>query len=189
MSMRNTSKIIRKADVTKNYSIIPNYISQSKELTPEEKSLLIHMLSMPDNWNYVKTKFWRETNLGRTRFNTAWKGLEQKGFIKSEKIIGSDNLIKGYNYTISDSQIFGVTEFRKSDVRTNRASVNPKSGKQINKQETKEVKTKERLNKDFDNSSTDATGKVAMGKSFLESFLSEYGRLPYESELLNYING
>lgn len=122
----NTSKIIRQADVTKNFSIIPNHIAQSTELSPNAKSLIIHLLSMPDNWYYVKTQFWKKTNLGRDAFNRAWKELEEIGYICSERII-EGNLVRGYNYVISDLPIFGCTE-----IQLNRSTDNPNISKQLN---------------------------------------------------------
>ena len=101
--------IIRRADVTRNFTIIPNAIAQSQSLSPNAKSLIIHLLSMPDNWYYVKTQFWRITNLGRKAFNTAWKELEQIGYIRAERI-KEGNLVRGYNYIISDLPIYGLTE-------------------------------------------------------------------------------
>lgn len=106
---KNTSLILRRADITKNFTIIPNYIPQSKSLSADAIYLLVLVLSKPIDWYYVKTQFWRETVLGREKFNKAWKELEKVGYIKSEKIMNG-NLIRGYNYIISDSPIFGITD-------------------------------------------------------------------------------
>ena len=113
----NTSKVIRVADRTKNFSIIPNDIAQSVSLTPTEKSLLIHLLSMPDNWYYIKTQFWKRTNMGRDSCYKAWDGLTAKGYIKQTKII-EGNLVTGYHYEISDIPKLGIT-----DIQYNRKSV------------------------------------------------------------------
>jgi hypothetical protein len=140
--MKNTSKIIRKADLTKNFSIIPNHIAQSKTLSPNAKSLIIHILSMPDNWYYVKTQFWRNTNLGRNAFNNAWKELEEAGYIQSERIV-EGNLVRGYNYIISDSPIFGLTEKRvNQDLDTQELDSNKSNS-------NKERITKKDLNKNI----------------------------------------
>jgi hypothetical protein len=124
----NTSKVVRVADRTKNFSIIPNDIAQSISLTPTEKSLLIHLLSMPDNWYYVKTQFWKRTNMGRDACYKAWDSLTEKGYIKQTKII-QNNLIVGYHYEISDIPKLGHT-----DIQTNRKSVNNKRTKQTKKE-------------------------------------------------------
>ena len=133
---KNKSLILRKADVTKNFTIIPNYIPQSKTLSADSIYLLVLVLSKPADWYYVKTQFWRETQLGRLRFNNAWKELEKAGYIKSEKIM-EGNLIRGYNYIISDSPIFGYTENS-----TNREVVDKQSTElQITEEQRKEIKT------------------------------------------------
>ena len=149
--MKNTSKIIRKADITKNFSIIPNHIAQSTTLSPNAKSLIIHILSMPDNWYYVKTQFWRNTNLGRNAFNKAWKELEEAGFIKSERII-EGNLVRGYNYIISDSPIFGLSN---GSITQNTDNQNGGIQRLVNNKRNinKEIKTKKELNKEVYNKS------------------------------------
>jgi hypothetical protein len=130
----NTSKVVRVADRSKNFSIIPNDIAQSISLTPTEKSLLIHLLSMPDNWYYVKTQFWKRTNMGRDACYKAWDGLTEKGYITQSKII-QNNLIVGYHYQISDIPKFGQTE-----IQTYRKSVNNKRTKLTkNKHKKKDI--------------------------------------------------
>lgn len=140
--MKNTSKIIRKADLTKNFSIIPNHIAQSKTLSPNAKSLIIHILSMPNDWYYIKTRFWKETNLGRDAFMTAWKELEKLGYIQSQRIY-EGNLARGYDYVISDLPIFGITENQ-----LNRTTDNPKTSKQLNTDYTKDLSTNEEIKKE-----------------------------------------
>ena len=175
LSMKNTSKIIRKADLTKNFTIIPNSIAQSKTLKPNAKSLIIHLLSMPDNWYYVKTQFWKLTNLGRDAFNRAWKELEEAGYIQSERIV-EGNLVRGYNYIISDLPIFGITENQ-----VYRDSVNQDSG--TNKRNI----NKEKFNKKVETNNSKAS-QVPAEKSFIESFIEKHHRFPTNEELLNYTN-
>lgn len=137
MKLYNKSRIKRVADRSKNFCIIPNDILQSTVLKPNEKSLLVHLLSMPDDWYYVKTQFWKQTNLGRNAFNTAWKGLEQRGYIKTEKIF-EGNLLRGYDYTITDIPNTGLT-----GNRSNRKPVNKQSTNTTKDTLTKEEDTKE----------------------------------------------
>lgn len=120
------------------------------------------MLSMPDNWFYIKTKFWRETNLGRNAFNNAWKELETYGYIQSERI-KDGNLVRGYNYIISDLPIFGNSEHRTSQNLDNQRLVDNKSNID------KDVETKKDLNKSCSNDNLDTRG-VGPAKSFSEIF-------------------
>lgn len=117
--MKNTSKIIRKKhNKDSHYTCISNEILQSKTLSTDEKSVLIHILSLPETWIINKTTIWKQMNIGRERFNKAWSGLEKQGHIVSKKIIGERNLIVGYHHTVyeeplksdSDIPISGETE-------------------------------------------------------------------------------
>jgi hypothetical protein len=139
MAKHNTSKVVRVADRSKNFSIIPNDIAQSIVLTPTEKSLLIHLLSMPDNWYYVKTQFWKRTNMGRDACYKAWDSLTERGYITQTKII-QNNLIVGYHYEISDIPKVGHT-----DIQTNRNSVCNKRTKLTKNKDTKKDIQKEVL--------------------------------------------
>jgi hypothetical protein len=82
---------------------------------------------MPNDWYYVKTQFWRQTNLSRDVFNRAWNELKDLGYIQAERI-KEGNLVRGYHYIISDLPVFGLTE-----AHTVRESV---SNKRNNNKET-----------------------------------------------------
>lgn len=121
--MKNTGQICRsKKNAQSRYTMIDNAILQSWELTPEEKSILIYLLSMPENWIVIKRKLIEDCNIGRDRFNRAWKGLQEKGYIQSIRVIDSDTKqIKGWNHIVYEEPI--VPELLKT-----RESENPKVG-------------------------------------------------------------
>jgi hypothetical protein len=117
--MKNTGQIVRsKKNGKTRYTPISNNILQSKTLTPEQKSILVHLLSLPEDWIVYKTEIWKEMNIGRDRFNKSWVGLVKMGYIVSVKIIDSkSNLIKGYNHIVYEEPILdllavGLTEIQ-----------------------------------------------------------------------------
>ena len=84
--MKNTGQIIRSNKTGKErYTPISNEILQSSILTPEQKSILVHLLSLPSDWIVYKTEIWKSMNIGRDKFNNSWKGLVELGYIYSEK--------------------------------------------------------------------------------------------------------
>lgn len=86
--------------------MIDNGILQNWELSPEEKSILIYLLSMPENWIVIKTKLMTDSNIGRDRFNRAWKGLQEKGYVVSIRVIDAKtNQIKGWNHIVYEVPI------------------------------------------------------------------------------------
>ena len=125
--MKNTGKIIRsEKNRDTPYTCISNEILQSKVLTTDEKSVLVHLLSLPETWIINKTTIWRLMKIGRDRFNNAWTGLEKEGYIVSKKLIGKNNLIAGYNHIVYE-------------VPVNLSSDSPESGKTENQSPQKPV--------------------------------------------------
>jgi hypothetical protein len=115
--MKNTGQIVRsKKNGKSRYTPISNEILQSKILTPEEKSILVHLLSLPEDWVVYKTEIWKDMNIGRDRFNKSWSALVKLGYIVSVKMIDSkSNLIKGYNHVVYEEPVMdlpnlGITE-------------------------------------------------------------------------------
>ena len=117
--MKNTGQIVRsKKNGKSKYTPISNDILQSKTLTAEQKSILVHLLSLPEDWVVYKTEIWKEMNIGRDRFNKSWTGLVELGYIVSVKMIDTgSNLIKGWNHIVyeepvSDLPNLGLTEIQ-----------------------------------------------------------------------------
>lgn len=99
--MKNNGKIVRSDKTGKsNYTPIMNEILQSKTLTCDEVRILVYLLSLPKDWNIYKTSLWKNINIGRDRFNKAWKSLESLGYIVQNTIRGKNNMIVGYSYII-----------------------------------------------------------------------------------------
>lgn len=115
--MQNTGQILRSKKTAKSrFTPISNEILQSKILTPEEKSILVHLLSLPEDWVVYKGLIWKDMNIGRDRFNKNWKGLVEKGYIISIKLIDTNtNLITGYNHIVYEEPVL-------SEVRDNQES-------------------------------------------------------------------
>lgn len=105
--MQNTGQILRSKKTAKSrFTPISNEILQSNILTPEEKSILVHLLSLPEDWVVYKGIIWKQMNMGRDRFNKNWKGLVEKGYILSVKMIDSKtNLITGYNHIVYEEPV------------------------------------------------------------------------------------
>lgn len=116
--MKNTGQIVRSKKTGKSrYTPISNEILQSQTLTPEQKSILVHLLSLPEDWVVYKTEIWKSMNIGRDRFHKSWKGLVELGYIHSIKVIDTNtNLIRGYNHIVYEEPLLmglpniGLTE-------------------------------------------------------------------------------
>lgn len=144
--MQNTGQILRSKKTGKSrYTPISNEILQSSELTPEEKSILVHLLSLPEDWVVYKGIIWRHMNMGRDRFNKNWKGLVDKGYIVSIRVIDAEtNLIKGWNHIVYEEPV--LSEFTElpndqdSDLLNFSHSENQSVYKEIKEQKNKLTK-------------------------------------------------
>ncbi len=86
--MKNTGQVVRKKKSGgTGYTCISNEILQSQILKSDEKSVLVHLLSLPEDWVVYKTTIWKKMNIGRDRFYKAWDGLVKLGYIVADKII------------------------------------------------------------------------------------------------------
>jgi hypothetical protein len=121
--MENTGQIIRSKKTGKSrYTPISNDILQSLTLTAEEKSILVHLLSLPEDWMVYKINFGKSLNMGRHRFNNAWKGLVEKGYIVSIRMIDTNtNLMRGWNHMVHEEPVI-------QDVRIDQNTDLPKIG-------------------------------------------------------------
>lgn len=111
-AMQNTGQILRSKKTAKSkYTPITNDILQSDILTPEEKSILVHLLSLPEDWVVYKGEIWRKMNMGRDRFNKHWKTLVEKGYIVSVRLIDTKtNLIVGWNHIVYEEPVLEKIE-------------------------------------------------------------------------------
>lgn len=85
-----------------NFTIIPNEILQSKELSLQAKGLISQCLSFPDNWNYSINGLVAVVKEGRTAVMNTIKELERYGYVKRNKIHDKNGKFSGIEYVITD---------------------------------------------------------------------------------------
>jgi hypothetical protein len=141
MEFRNTGTIIRtKKDGTSRYTPISNKILQSKVLTPEQKSILVHLLSLKLDWSIRKTHIHKDMNIGRDRFLKAWNQLVGMGYIVETK--KTLNNLKCYHYTVCEDPISDVLKTSETENQLNRNSDSIKS----NNEESNEIEHNNKIN-------------------------------------------
>jgi hypothetical protein len=154
--MENTGQIIRSKKTGKSrYTPISNEILQSSTLTPEEKSILVHLLSLPEDWVVYKTLIWKEMNIGKNRFNTHWKSLVEKGYIQSIRMIDTNsNLIRGWNHIVYEEPIIQSTDIPDLGLSEkhslNKVLIEQSNNIQSNKLESNNKRTNKVVLEDFD---------------------------------------
>jgi hypothetical protein len=99
----NTGQIV-KGKRKHDFAIIPNEISQSKELTMEEKGMMCFLLSLPENWVLYKKNLYNQMPDGKHAVDRVFKSLQQKGYILScRQIDVTTGRMDGWNHIVYDS--------------------------------------------------------------------------------------
>jgi hypothetical protein len=134
-NLENTGQIVRSRKNGKSrYTPINNDICQSKTLTCEQKSVLVHLLSLPENWVVYKMHIWKDMNIGRDRFNKAWVGLVELGYIVSIRMFKPNGQLKGYNHIVYEEPVLPDNQVTELQVTENQLTGNQSVNKVITQQ-------------------------------------------------------
>ena len=85
-----------------NFTIVPNEILQSKDLSLQAKGLIAQCLSFPDNWNYSINGLVAVVKEGKTAVMNTIKELEHHGYVKRNRIHDENGKFAGIEYVITD---------------------------------------------------------------------------------------
>ena len=166
--MKNvTGRIYRSSKSGKNrYTPIFNDLLQNTELSFRARGLLVYILSLPLDWVPVKSQIMKKNNYKRTKFDAIWNELKEAGYIHSKRVKNDLGQYVGWDHLVLETPTFV-----NSDIQENLHS--EKNTLTKDRDITKDtVRQKKELYKDLDNTSTESTGEVTMGKSFKELFYS-----------------
>lgn len=124
--MKNKTTFFREK-VKTNYTCISNKIIQSTKLKSEEKDILIYLLSLPDDWIIYKTQIqsrYRET-LSIHKFDNAWRGLRDKGYVIGTKEKGTDGKFNSWRYEVREKPKTDILDSEMSVIREVENSTSP----------------------------------------------------------------
>lgn len=127
--------MIMRTEKNKNYTVMGNYHLRDKELSLKAKGLLSIMLSLPDGWNFSTQGLTTLSSDGETAIRSALKELEQKGYLKRNKV-RVNGKITDWEYVIYEQK----QAVKSTDYESHVENVHVDSSRQLN---TKEVNTKE----------------------------------------------
>ena len=151
--MGNSTTFLR-VEKTKNYTVILNSLITSTSLTSDEKSLLFHILSLPDDWVLYKDyfKMYYSGCISDKKIDNAWKGLETKGYLKKDRVKRQDGKFSSWHYEVREVPF---TDISKSDMSENQTIGNTTSQEKGDIQSTNKPNTNEQSTKEtnLDNTS------------------------------------
>jgi hypothetical protein len=115
----NSGQII-KSKTAGQFVTITNEIARSPELSLKAKGLLLHLLSLPSDWVLYKANLYNSINEKKGSIDSAFKELQDKGFILSVKVCDTLGRFVGWNHVVYDIP---------AEIEKTRQSENPKSVK------------------------------------------------------------
>lgn len=100
--MANTGQIV-KSKSAQQFVTIANDIARSTDLSLKAKGLLLHLLSLPHDWVVYKGNLYNTVNDKKGGIDSAFKELQDKGFIVSVKVIDDKGRFSGWNHVVYDN--------------------------------------------------------------------------------------
>ena len=167
--MKNTSKITRSTNTTKNnFTPISNNLIQNENLSLEAIGLVCFIVSLPESWIIYKMQIQAALKMNRTKFDRIWKECVNAGYIKQTRIRTNNGQWK-WDYEVSDNlSVDGLT----ADGLSTGGFSN--DGKPYSKEKKKEEKIQEQkihLEKIYKESNS-SSSSVNQTPRFLEIFNS-----------------
>jgi hypothetical protein len=98
----NEENII-KIEKTGNYSVIANECFKNLNLSARAKGIYGYIMTLPLNWKLYKSELYNHFTEGRDALNTAFKELEDFGYITKIQNKREDGTFLSYQYTIYES--------------------------------------------------------------------------------------
>jgi hypothetical protein len=115
----NSGQIV-KSKTANEYVTITNKIARGSELSLKAKGLLLHLLSLPHDWVLYKANLYSTIKDKKGSIDSAFKELQDKGFILSVKVCDALGRFVGWNHVVYDIP---------AEIEKTRQSENPKSVK------------------------------------------------------------
>jgi hypothetical protein len=180
--MGNSTTFLR-VEKTKNYTVILNSLITSTSLTSDEKSLLFHILSLPDDWVIYKDYFKKYYSgcISDKKIDNAWKGLETKGYLKKDRVKRQDGKFSSWHYEVREVPF---TDILKSDMSENQTIGNTTSQEKGDIQSTSTQSTNEQSTKEtnLDNTS------IILGQEIKKETISNSSKKGNQDKIARDIN-
>lgn len=138
---------IRKRSYTDNYVVLSNDVAQCKDLTWEEKGMILFLQSLPQDWKIHKSSIHEFSSSGDHSTRNVFNSLVKKGYIQSVRLTKEGNKFAGWDHIFDVDKNFDDC-FPTCGKPTNGE---PTTGKPHTTKEeyTKEIDTKEIESSDF----------------------------------------
>ena len=79
-------RIIKVSNKTENFTISANEVPRRADLSARAKGIHSYLMTLPADWKLYREELYTHFTEGRDAINTAFKELEEKGYIKKTRL-------------------------------------------------------------------------------------------------------
>jgi len=101
-NIMNTGKIIKRR-IERNFTQISNDLITNKDLSLEERGLLVYILSLPNDWHLYKNSLPDRTGEKPGTIDRIFKSLQSKGYILSRQVKNATGQFVGWEHIVYES--------------------------------------------------------------------------------------
>lgn len=96
-------RIIRSKNKTENFTIMLNEIFQRSDISARAKGIYAYIMTLPSDWKIYKSELFSHFSEGKGALQTAFKELEDNGYIESFQERDERGKFAGIQYIIYES--------------------------------------------------------------------------------------
>lgn len=142
---------IKKKSYNDNYVVVSNDLAQNKDLTWEEKGMILFLQSLPKNWTIHKSNLHTFSSSGDHSTRNVFNSLVKKGYIKSMRLKKDGSKFAGWEHIFDIDKNIN-SEFPDCGISTCGKPTNGKSNTEkphtTKEEDTKEEDTKEEIERE-----------------------------------------
>lgn len=95
--------MIIKQKKNKNFTILSNEIFMNNNISARAKGVYAYIMTLPNDWKIYKSEIYNHFSEGRTAIDTAFKELEDVGYISKKRIQTKNGTFNGWEFTCLES--------------------------------------------------------------------------------------
>lgn len=111
---------IERVKKKRNYSTIDNTCVRDSDLSFRAKGLFWYIMSLPDDWRIHRSELYTHGKEGRQAMDTAFKELQESGYIHKEPKREKDGTLRGWVYKVYEVPKADFTELPETRNTVNR---------------------------------------------------------------------
>lgn len=108
-------RIFKVSNKTDNFTILSNEVPRRADLSARAKGIHSYLMTLPKDWKLYREELYRHFTEGRDAINTAFKELEDAGYIKKTQL-KENGKFAGWDYSVYEtSTVNGFSEYGKPE--------------------------------------------------------------------------